>query len=92
MNLLCIFFIAFIIIQIVFLALAIQRDKVSFVQRMKKSEDLKATYLNKVKIQSHKIKLSIDLDLQIKKTNSILSKKIVHLNHIMFDIMYNKHY
>jgi hypothetical protein len=91
MNLLFIIFIVFIVFQIVFLVLVIQKDKVSFIQRMKKLEDLKATFLIKVKIQSDKTKLSSDLDLQIKQASSILSKKIVHLNHKVFNILYNKH-
>lgn len=91
MNLLFLIFISFIVFQIVFLVLIIQKDKVSFIQRMATLEDLKATFLNKVEIQSDKIKICSDLDLQIKQATSILSKKIVHLNYAMFNILYNKH-
>ena len=88
MNILFSIFIMILLYAIVNLFLTIKEETILFLQRMAILETLKSNIIEKTKIQSDKLKLADELNLQIKQTNAILIKKTVKLNFALFKILF----
>ena len=88
MNILFSIFIMILLYAIVYLFLTIKEETILFLQRMATLETLKSNIIEKTRIQSDKLKLADELNLQIKQTNAVLIEKTVKLNFALFKILF----